>query len=176
MIKHRGLLGLCLFGLLTLVGCTDIQPTSDDKMNAKQEEMAAEANSEVGMPGINRFTEKRTLRQIYEKRDQEKLTTYAYIQDMNGRLHHLCDSIGYGFPYGTQFSNPQKYTRATRSGGGYEYLMMPQAEPNGLFMPPTADGTWVQCISSTGKIEPMYVEPHVIVSPWPLTAVDSYSK
>jgi hypothetical protein len=54
--------------------------------------------------------------------------------------------------------------------------MVPQAEPNGLFMPPTADGTWVQCIGKDGDIQPLYIEPHVIVSPWPLNAVDSYTK
>lgn len=159
-----------------LAGCTDIPQTSDDKINAQQEQMAQEANAEVGMPGITHFTEKKTLRQLYEKRDQEHLLTYAYLVDMNGRLHHVCDSVGYGFPYGTQFSNPQKYTRMAASGGGYTWGVMPQAEPNGLFMPPTADGTWVQCIGSGGKIEPLYIEPRVVVSPWPLGAVDSYSK
>lgn len=172
MKKYIGLIGLCLFGL---VGCGDYPQTTDTQVAQKQEQMTAEANAEVGVPAITHFTEKRTLRQLYEKRDQEHLLTYTYVKDMNGRLHHLCDSIGYGFPYGTQYSNPEHWTRASASGGGYTYLTLPQAEPNGLFMPPTAEGTWIQCIGPGGKIEPMYEEDRVTVSPWPLKAVDSYA-
>lgn len=173
MKKWVGLIGLCLFGL---VACDDRPAqTTDRKMQAQQEKIQAEGAAQVGMPGISRFTEKRLVSRLYEKRDQEKLLTYTYLQDMNGRLHHLCNSIGYGLPYGVQFSNPHRimgYNETPDRGN----ITIDQAEPNGLYMPPTAEGTWVDCIGPKGEDEPLYIEPRVITSPWPLAAVDSYQK
>ena len=45
---------------------------------------------------------------------------------------------------------------------------MPQADPNGLFSPESAEGTWVLCSdpSGNGETRPVYVEPRIIVSPF----------
>jgi hypothetical protein len=49
-------------------------------------------------------------------------------------------------------------------------VTLPQPEPNGLFMPAAADGTWVMCLDPKDKaVKPVFVEPRVIVSPFPLT-------
>jgi hypothetical protein len=90
------------------------------------------------------------------------LITYTYIVGMNGELVFLTKSIGYGLPYGTQYSNPQKQVT---SGSA---IILPQAEPNGLFIPDSADGTWIIAVDDNGKTHPLYVEPRVIVSPFPL--------
>jgi hypothetical protein len=43
------------------------------------------------------------------------------------------------------------------------------ADPNGLYTPASADGTWVLCLNPhTKHLEPQYVEPRVIVSTYPL--------
>jgi hypothetical protein len=156
------------------VGCGPRIPTSDQMMSEKQEKAAQEAASQVGFPNVTKFTEKRLVSQLYELRDQENLMTYTYVRDMNGRLQHLCNSVGYGIPYATQFSSPEKigYT-ATNVGA----LTLPQPEPNGLFTPPGAEGTWVQCIvpGGNGKISPVYVEDRVIVTPFKMKSVDSYT-
>ncbi len=162
--------------LLTATSCDGpTEPRSDKEQRQQQEAIAVQGNAQVGMPGITKFTEKRLMRQLYEKRDQEKLLTYSYMPDMQGRLWHVCDSIGYGLPYGTQFSNPSKIV-VFGGSTAYSTHVIPQAEPNGLFMPPTAEGTWLQCIGPNGKVEPMYVEPRVIVSPFKLNAFGDYQK
>ena len=117
------------------------------------------------MPGMVNFTEKKIMRRLYEMRDKN-IATYTYMVDMNGKLHHVCDSMGYGLPYGTQYSNPEKVV----SNGSQVYGTLPQSEPNGLFMPPSAEGTWVICASTSGDFTPMYIEPRVIVSPFRLNA------
>jgi hypothetical protein len=151
-------------------GCSSA-PKSDMQQQSRQEQMSVEANAQVGMPGITNFTEKKLVRKIYELRDQE-ISTFSYIQDMQGRLWHLCDSIGYGLPYAVQFSNPEKIVQNYTSS----YGTLPQSEPNGLFMPPSADGTWVMCASPKGYPTPVYVEPRVIVSPFRLNAAGDYQK
>ncbi len=143
--------------------------STDKKVAEKQEQLAAQADSQVGMPGVTNFTEKKIVRKLYELRDQN-ISTYTYVPDIQGRLWHLCDSIGYGLPYGVQFSNP--LVHHYWNNNGYE---LPQAEPNGLFMPPTAEGTWIICASPKGETQPVYVEPRVIVSPFRLKAEGEYS-
>jgi hypothetical protein len=142
---------------------------SDKTMRAQQEQMTQQAMAQVGMPGITNFTEKKIVRQLYELRDKN-IATFSYIPDLQGRLWHLCDSLGYGLPYGVQFSNPMKPINPDIS----QTSTLPQAEPNGLFMPPTAEGTWVICAGPKGEPQPVYVEPRVIVSPFKLASAGEY--
>lgn len=154
-----------------IMGCGPVAPTSDDTQSRQQEQAAQEANAQSGFPGITKFTEKKMVKMLYERRDSE-IATFSYVMDMNGRLFHVCDSIGYGLPYGVQYTNPEKivndYTTA--------YGTLPQPEPNGLFMPPTADGTWVMCAGPKGTIDPIYIEPHVVVSPHKLKSAGDWAE
>lgn len=150
--------------LLQQSGCDSV-PKSDRTQQAQQEQAAQEANAETGFPGITSFTEKKMVRMLYELRDK-KIATFTYAVDMQGRLWHVCDSIGYGLPYGVQFTNPDKVVQSN----GQSFGTLPQPEPNGLFMPPTAEGTWVMCAGDKGSIDPIYLEPRVIVSPHKLKA------
>jgi len=143
--------------------------STDKKVAQRQEQLASQADAQVGMPGVTNFTEKKIVRKLYELRDQN-IATYSYIPDMQGRLWHLCDSIGYGLPYGVQFTNPDRIV----SNGAQVFGSLPQPEPNGLFMPPSAEGTWIICAGAHGETQPVYVEPRVIVSPFKLNAAGEY--
>lgn len=143
--------------------------SSANQEQARQtEQLAQESNRQVGMPGITNFTEKRLLRQLYELRDQE-ISTFTYIVDWQGRLFHVCDSIGFGVPFSSQFSNPETY---------YNHgVTLPQTEPNGLFPPTSSSATWVICADPNGEFRPVYVEPLIMVSTFPMKgAVGSYSQ
>jgi hypothetical protein len=137
--------------------------TSDSIQREQQERILKEATSQTGMPAIKNFRERKLLKQIIEMRDQDGLVTYTYtVPEMTGKPVFLCNSIGYGLPAATQYTNPEKYVA---SGG-----TLPQADPNGLFSPSSAEGTWVLCAdpSGSGKTRPVYVEPRIIVSPFKL--------
>ena len=144
-----------------LSGC-DVQPNSTQIERKKQEEMNMQAVTQVGMPSIVNFAEKRMMKDILELRDQNVATT-TYLVDMNGKLHKVCNSVGYGLPYATQFTNPQRPISDTHG-----LATLPQADPNGLYSPASADGTWVLCVAKDGKAKPVFIEPRVIVSPIPL--------
>lgn len=119
------LLGFC--GFATDGGCNDAPtPQADQQQQAQQERMSLQSNQEIGMPGITNYEEKRIMKRLYEMRDKN-IATYTYILDMNGNLHHVCDSMGYGLPYATQFSNPEKMVNPY----GQVYTNLPQSEPNG---------------------------------------------
>lgn len=163
------LFAVIFLSLLGLLACDEGTPNSDQVQRDKQEQLSQQSNQQVGIPGVTNFTEKRLVRTLYELRDKE-IATFSYIPDINGHLWHLCDSIGYGLPYGVQFTNPEKVVQSYSQSFG----TLPQAEPNGLFMPPTAEGTWVICADSKGKPSPVYVEPRVIISPFKLHSFGEY--
>jgi hypothetical protein len=137
------------------------RPTAQETEERKQEELSRQAINTVGLPAITNFAEKRMMKDILELRD--KMTpTVTYLVGMNNQLTKLCDSIGYGLPYATQYTNPQKESDHSRS-------IIAQQDPNGLYSPASAEGTWILCIDPKAKsTRPVYVEPRVIVSPFPL--------
>ena len=157
---------LSLFIAAMIVSCSEDNST-DSKMKVAQEKLTATANQQVGLPAITNFQEKRTLKEIYELRDQEKLICYAYIvAEMTGKLVFIGKCYGYGIPYSTQYSNPEK-----RMHYGNHAYILPQAEPNGLYMPSSASGTWLLMLDAKGIPHPIYVEPNVIVSPFELSTL-----
>jgi len=139
------------------------ESASDKKLKKQTEQLMVEANAQVGMPAIVNFQERKLAKMIFELRDKSKLVTYAYIVNhMTGELVFLGKCIGFGLPYSVQYTNPEKKISA------YE-LTIPQADPNGLFMPQGLSATWLMMINpETKKAEPVYVEPEIIVSPFPL--------
>ncbi len=156
---------LTIIFALTLVSC-EHQPSSDDIQRNQQEVLLKEGTAQVGMPSIKNFRERKLLKEILELRDQNGLVTYTYLYcEMTGKLVFFGETIGYGIPYATQFTNPQKVEYFTNHG----YITLPQADPNSLFSPSSAEGTWILMKDPNGKeARPVYVEPRVIVSPFKL--------
>ena len=135
-------------------------------MAAQTEAAMQEANRQVGMPAITNFQERRLAKQIFELRDQEKLTTYAYIASLEGKLVFLGRCIGYGLPYSIQYTNPE---RIAYKGHNTGVANLPQPDPNGLFMPSGLSATWLMMVDpSTGDARAVYVEPEIVVSPFKL--------
>lgn len=138
-----------------------------DRIQREQQgTLLEEATAQTGMPAIKNFRERKLLKDILEMRDQEGLSTWTYtFAENSGKLALLCESFGYGVPYATQYTSPQRPS-AVNSQIGFP---LPQADPNGLFSPASAEGTWVVCKDPGGKkTAPVYIEPRVIVSPFPL--------
>ena len=158
--------------LATADQCSVNKKTSDDIQQQQQEQILAEGSAQTGMPAIKNFREKKILKDIYELRDQDGLTTYTYIvAEMTGKLVFLGETIGYGIPAATQYTNPQKIAEKNTYQSG-SYAILPQADPNGLFSPQSAEGTWILMKDPHGdKVVPVYVEPRVIVSPFKLTTM-----
>ena len=149
------------------------ESNSDAKIQKNQEKTLEQANNQLGLPAITHFQEKRNLKLIYELRDQEKMICYAYLwNEFNGKLVFFGKCMGYGIPYATQYSSSQKLSKGIYENGtsptGYATIPMPQAEPNGLFMPADAEGTWLMMLDDNGEPHPVYCEPRVIVSPFAL--------
>lgn len=151
-------------------GCNESAPDSDSKQQAMQEVLLKEGVAQTGMPAIRNFRERKLLKELYELRDQADLVTFTYLfAQHDGRLVFLCDSIGYGIPAATQYTSPQKLAEGWRNSG-YALAAVAQADPNGLFSPASAEGTWVMCKDPSGTdVRPVYIEERIVVSPFRMT-------
>jgi hypothetical protein len=146
-----------------LAGC-DTQQSTDRVERIETEKQMKEAYAQTGLPAITNFQEKKLMKMIYELRDREDLINYAYLyNEMTGQLVFLGRCVGYGLPYATQYSNPEKHGE----WGGMPN--MPQPEPNGLFMPESAQATWLMLVDpQTNEPRPVFVEPNLLISPFKL--------
>jgi len=143
--------------------------SADSKLQQQTEKSMAEANAQIGMPAITNFQERKLAKMIFELRDKEDFVCYAYIVNMHGELKFLGKCLGYGLPYSVQYTSPQKF--GTVPGGQYAArnpYTLPQADPNGLFMPEGLSATWLMMLDENGDARPVYVEPSIMVSPFPL--------
>lgn len=176
--------------VLSLCGCGYVaQQSNDSKIAQQQEKNLAEGDAEVPPPSIVNWNEKRMAKLIQEKRDTVNLATWTYTKNMDGKYTFVCESVGYGLPYNTRTNNPQHYEFVTTQSGvsfgssggnGYytdgagnriwgEHTVMSQPEPNGLFIPDSAKGTWNLCKDPrTGKPDVTYQEEDIAVFPYKL--------
>ena len=155
-----------VFSLLVFAGC--VQTNAPDAKIAEQTAtLMNEANRQAGLPNIVNFQQKKLMKMVYELADKEDLLCYVYLKsDYTGKLVYIGKSIGFGVPFSAQYTNPE---RVARSGSG-GYAILPQPDPNGLFMPTASSATWLLMIDpKTNKPHPVYIEPEIVVSPFPLT-------
>lgn len=158
---------LCIMSFFIFQSDSCDTPSADRQEQIRQEQSQKQAIAQTGEPSIINFTERKRVRENYEKRDDPNLICYAYLySEQTGRYTFFGKCLGYGIPYAVQYSNPEKWVDGTAQ---YSHLL-PQSEPNGLFSPASADGTWLLMINpdKPTDIKSVYVEPKVIVSPFKL--------
>lgn len=143
------------------------RPESDKIQQEQSESLFMEAQRQIGMPNMVNFQQRKLMKMIMELCDKEDLICFAYIKsDYSGKLNFIGKCVGYGIPFSAQFTNPEKLVWGS-SGRGYHSL--PQADPNGLFMPTSSSATWLIMIDpKTNQGRPVYIEPEIVVSPFKL--------
>lgn len=165
----KALLAASLIAISSLVTGCEFEESSTQAEQRQQEMLSKEANSQVGMPEITRFFEKRQLKKILKSRDNPSYLTYTYVMvPGTGKRRLVCPgsgrSIGFGIPYSTQYTAPQKVI--TRLG---DNVVIPQPDPNGLYMPESSEATFVMCVNPKGGDPfPVMVEDRTQASPVPL--------
>jgi len=152
-----------------MIGCEPEEKTADEIQKRQTEQLMSEAQRQVGMPNIVNFQQRKLMKMIYELTDREDLICYAYIQSQyTGKLVFLGRCVGFGIPFSAQYTNPMKAEKIS-CGGRVGLVTLPQPDPNGLFMPTSSSATWLMLIDpETNKPRPVYVEPPIVVSPFPL--------
>lgn len=153
--------------IICLIGCYNWND-SDSMLQQQTETLLKEATNQIGLPNIVNFQQKKLMKMIYELTDREDLVCYAYMySDYQGKLIYVGKCVGYGLPFSAQYSNPEKLVNLDMDD--YPETTLPQAEPNGLFMPTSSSATWLIMIDpETNEPRPVYFEPTIVVSPFKL--------
>lgn len=158
-IKKILLITIVIIGIL-FGGCATLPKSVENVETESVKENLEIMNQQVGMPFIQNYFEKKMAKQIFELRDKSDLITYAYTTNLEGRYIYLGKCVGFGLPYSVQYTNPEKLTRGSHWG-----TTIPQADPNGLYMPEGLSATWLMLINEeTNKTEIIYAEPEIIVT------------
>jgi hypothetical protein len=165
------------FFVLTAESCQDDQapqPTANQREQAAQASITAEAQQTVGMPNIINFNQKKQLKAIIEAFDQPNLITYSYVMSMTGKAVPLCRSQGYGFNEATQFTNPLAIEWREGHGNDTSWAsgVVGQADPTGLYSPTSSAGTLLMCLTTAGKVLPVRSEPDILTLPVPYDQLD----
>ncbi len=166
----------CLCILMFCGGCSTSEKSAEQKQAEQTKLLLTEANNQIGMPNIVNFQQKKLMKLIYELCDKEDLICYAYIKsDYKGKLVFIGKCIGFGIPFSAQYTNPMKIIRSSFQKHADSYMgssgpqTIPQADPNGLYMPTSSSATWLMMIDpKTKKPRPVYIECELVVSPFPL--------
>lgn len=146
------------------VGCDEVTTSVAKQEKQQTEEIMKEISNQVGMPNITNFYEKKLAKKIFELRDDSKLITYAYTQNMDGKYVYLGTCVGYGLPYSVQYTAPERLETGGVSGS-YWSATIPQADPNGLYMPDGLSATWLILVDEeTGEQSIIYAEPEIVVT------------
>ncbi len=119
----KKLLILLVMFAITFSSCKGRSQTADEVQKRQTEQSLREANKQIGMPSIVNFQERKLFKQI------------RTVGQFLGK------GIGYGIPASTQFTNPSKYYDDPNGGIDAGSIIIPQADPNGLFMPTSSDAT-----------------------------------
>jgi hypothetical protein len=173
-----------IVALSFLSACAPDQ-TSSDKQRDAQEKIVQEGVAKVGLPAIKNFREAKILRMIQELCDTE-IVTYTYLENMNpvvvrghtalgGKLTYLGETISFPLPYSAQLTPPesmQTYNLGKSNAGSERYYgaaRLPQAEPNGIHKPASAEATWIMMKDpGSNKVGPVYTEPRLVALPFKL--------
>lgn len=160
MVLNKKIIATIAGGItvLILTGASSCDNSSNRKQTEDSNQAGNSALGKWGAPTITNYEEYKLAKEVYELRDKADLVMNAYLQGNDGSLRCLGKVVGYGIPYSTQLTPPY----APTGNGGQD----PVREPNALFMPESAEATWIRLIDpTTGQPTVAYVEPRMIVTP-----------
>lgn len=152
--------------LIGLIGCTGPNRPRSSVLSGEEEARddvtmnQNEAYARHGTPTMTNYQEYGMAVHIQELRDRENLPTYTYTINKDGERRLLCESTGFPLPYSTQTTAPSKVHHDIHG-----LAVVPQAEPNGLYLPDNVDATWVNCVGDGGESEIFYVEERIMATP-----------
>lgn len=161
-------------------GCNDEKPHYEEQQTQVTTQLMNEAMRQVGMPNIKNFWQRKLLKMIYEIADQSDVITFAYtFNQFTGKFRYVGRAIGFGVPFSAQYTNPMRIVDDPYGDWSSGGRVIPQPDPNGIYMPTSSTATWIILIDeTTGELNLVYMEPLLTVSqiPLPAAVVDGYQK
>ncbi len=138
-----------LAGLLAIAGCTHAP-------NAQQQEQAQQANdtrsilNNQPLPHYNYSQIRQTLIDAQDIAANGTATTSFFFNLGSRDPITSCPSLGLPVPNTAQLSNPEQIAPISSQWGGGA-TTLPQMDPYGIYSPAASEGTYVVCLTASGK-------------------------
>jgi hypothetical protein len=150
----------------TFAGSCDDTTAVEKERNATNNQMSQLLNSQP-IPVFEWSLEREIVIDIFRARN-EAVSTWSVVQNpYTGAIMFECPSIGYPIPGGTKLTNPYQIP-----GNDWSNTSIPQAEPNGLYIPESSAGTYINCVNENGTVSPVFEEFYVQTFPFPVEEID----
>jgi hypothetical protein len=163
--KILGIISILIIGLVA-VGCGAVeQGSSIDRENAAVEDQQKHLLDLYPVPYFDTSQERSIMIQLYQLRNDARITHSVIVSDGTGTPKFDCPSIGFPIANDVQLTNPDVVIGNNQGG----FTTIAQPEPNGLFSADSSWGTWVMCAEGDGQIAPIYNEAVTITFPFPVT-------
>jgi hypothetical protein len=112
------------------------------------------------LPNINWSQWRQDLISVELAEANDTATTSFVMHQGNQDPVFSCPSIGFPIPVTASLSNPlAPYQGPVNTGA--DDPVVGQMDPNGVYMPPGGEGTWVVCLDSSGMPYINYAEDNV---------------
>lgn len=164
-MKKIILLVIISLAVLT-TGCYEKSQTDRDAITVERQQSQYAKGQPI--PAFDWSLERELVIKLYNLRNS-KVSTSTVWRSRMGQIEGSCSSMGYGIPYDTSLTNPEKLSsKYMNASVGRISGVVGQAEPNGIFASTHTSATWVMCVGKGGQLEPHYVEATVNVYPYPI--------
>jgi len=137
-----------LLALLLLAGCSLSAGSQYRETEQLQQSTVAIVQNQP-LPDLGGYSWEREMVSKLAVLRNQGYATWTYLWQY-GQLIEVCPSLGYPIPYAVQLTAPEV-------GVGTAYTL-PQPEVNTLYMPSSAEASWVLCVDEDGNTNPTYLE------------------
>lgn len=143
---------------LSLTACSNYAGNSGQGKEFKTNQSQQHQYEQSQPNPFFKFSEYRKITQQVETAEAKGLQGTAFFMSFQDYPIFTCTSLGQPVPATVQLTNPsQPYLQRVPggSGGGYDYsaLEIGNMDPNGVYSPPDASGTHVECVNAQGQKE-----------------------
>lgn len=137
-----------LLALLLLAGCNSDVGSQDEETDQLQLSTLPIVENQP-LPNLGGYSWEREMVIKLTVLRNKGYATWTYTWQY-GQLVEVCPSLGYPIPYAVQLTAPEV--------GVGTYYTLPQPEANTLYMPSSAEASWVLCVDEKGNTNPTYLE------------------
>lgn len=170
-MKKLMLIGLLILIAVILSGCySEVDNSTSREANTVESQDLIYLRGQP-IPLYDYSPERDIYIQLYNFR-MKSVPTWTVICSNMGNCIDSCPSLGYPLPADVQLTNPLKSELTYTHGNGYAPVVVEQREPNGLFSSKNTAGTWIMCVYSEGRVEPVYTELNATAYAHPVKIVD----
>jgi hypothetical protein len=143
--------------LLTLTAC-DGYPSGDRVEAGQQADITGALVGHQPIPDVGGYSQMRqNLIEIERAEALGVQTTSFMFNRASPDPIQSCPSIGVPIPNTASLSNPHQVVWGNGGGSG----VVDQMDPNGIYVPASSSGTFVQCVGPDGHVAPAYAEGEV---------------